>query len=98
MIPILGPTETPIFDDLIIEQMESRLDDTIQCEVCENTAQFKVSHACCGFAVLICVPHMKNVEANAAADCASNPQMRCARCGTVFTNPTPETIYKVVPL
>lgn len=97
-IPMLTPVETPIFDDLVVEELEKHWDDTVQCEACETAASSRVSHRCCNFGIRVCDHHLHIVEKNAAERCAAHPHLKCVRCGREFIHPTPDDLFNVSPL
>lgn len=91
-VPLLSPVDTPIYDDLIVEDMQERFGDVVSCEApkgCDREAAARLVVVCpcqrwsrCG-----CDEHV-----TASVNYLSAGVARCGKCAR------PVTSFWVVPL
>jgi uncharacterized protein with PIN domain len=97
--PLLTPAQTPIFDDLVISELEEHFDDEVPCVVsAEHAAEVRVQCRGCGTGVLACTGHAEKMRADVERMIAASllgfvACSRCKRFGWSF-----DEIAKVVPL
>lgn len=87
-------TPTPIFEDLVIRQLEDNLDDVVACSKCSEPAVVRVITRCCGRKWELCTVHRLGWEMwvfRHYGDPAS-----CATCA--LEAPLTFDLYRVVTL
>lgn len=97
--PLLTPVESPIFDDLVIAELEEHFDEDVPCHVSsEHAAEVSVQCRGCGSGVAVCDEHAERIrhdvdEAIAASALGFVVCQRCKAMGFSF-----DEIAAVVPL
>lgn len=84
-IPELTVLDTPIFDDMVIVDLEKHWDDEIACDApnCDRHAVWAIQNRCCGFTMVGCDPHKRELE-RFALDDAGRTIMYCLSCEHEF--------------
>lgn len=78
--PLLSPVDTPIYDDLIIEQLNDRFEDEVSCVDCEMTAEWRLTMRCCGDSAMLCGSHRDSVRQWSAAGELKPHRKVCTHC------------------
>jgi hypothetical protein len=99
--PVLTPTESAIFDEDVLTEIEERLDEPIDCVVddCGREAAWRVSLRCCGDSAFFCHGHYFLTRARMELQLMGAATAHCVTCGHVFVRPLSyDLIARVVPL
>ncbi|WP_336642310.1 hypothetical protein [Microbacterium sp. MMO-56] len=79
-VPVLTPLDSPIFDDDVIAEIESRLEEVPPCVVCAATAELRIEMRCCNEDALLCKPCFQRWCAQVAV-ASVRFNLTCAHCG-----------------
>ena len=92
--PLLSPVDTPIYDDMIVEDMQERFDDEVMCKMGDMPASSRLVMRCCGNSAVLCDEHVARERLAVALMIRG----RCKHCRRYFPAPVFDDVYRVVPL
>lgn len=84
-VPLLTPADTPIFDDLVIGDLEKHWEETLRCEFDDAEAEWQLTWRCCSKISVVCDVHYKTHRrqvrvTQAAAKAGGMTWLRCPHC------------------
>jgi len=98
--PVLTPLDTPIFDDDVIADMETRYDGEVACEHpwgCELHAVMLIRMRCCGASHMFCLLHGLHTVEEMRFYLRASIEPYCVHCNRIFRRCTPlEQVARVV--
>jgi hypothetical protein len=97
---MLTPLDSAIFDDDVVEEMESRFDEVLPCKRCSTEAKVLLITRCCKLRGVLCEVHAKEYRAECEIVLKrSFGGVRCPHCENRFENFAQfEDVVRVVEL